>query len=135
RGQLQVHPEGQGKRPGAHRHRESGPDRVRRVRQDRRLRGRAVRPEPHSRGQEERAHAAEEKEEARTQGQGLRGESTMRNTIRTFVIAALALAASRVHAAPGTCTVTELDVARTFPFFNPAALPPALPLATAPHPP
>jgi len=52
----------------------------------------------------------------------------MRNTIRTFVIAALALAASRVHAAPGTCTVTELDVAGTFPFFNVGAVGLALPV-------
>ncbi len=42
----------------------------------------------------------------------------MRNLIRTFVIAALALAASRAYATPATCTITELDVAGTFPFFN-----------------
>jgi hypothetical protein len=42
----------------------------------------------------------------------------MRNLMRTFVIAALALAASRVHATAATCTVSELDVAGTFPFFN-----------------
>src|SRR5262249_32129310 len=128
RGQLQVHPEGQGRRPRAHRHGKPGPDRVHRVRQDGRLRACAVRPESHSRGQEERAHPAEEKEEARSQGQGLRGESMMRNTLRTFVVAALALAASRVHATPGTCTVTELDVAGTFPFFNVGAVGLALPV-------
>jgi hypothetical protein len=42
----------------------------------------------------------------------------MRNLIRTFVIATLALVASRAYATPATCTITELDVAGTFPFFN-----------------
>ena len=46
----------------------------------------------------------------------------MRNMMRTFIITALALAASRVHAAPATCTVSELDVAGTFPFFNVGAV-------------
>ena len=52
----------------------------------------------------------------------------MRNLIRTFVIAALALAASRAYATPATCTITELDVAGTFPFFNVGAVGLALPV-------
>jgi hypothetical protein len=52
----------------------------------------------------------------------------MRNIMRTFVIAALAVAASRVHAAPATCTITELDVAGTFPFFNVGAVGLVLPV-------
>jgi hypothetical protein len=46
----------------------------------------------------------------------------MRNSLRTLVVAALTLAAARVHATPGTCTVTKLDVAGTFPFFNVGAV-------------
>ena len=52
----------------------------------------------------------------------------MRTMMRTFVIATLALAASRAYATPGTCTVTELDVAGTFPFFNVGAVGLALPV-------
>jgi hypothetical protein len=52
----------------------------------------------------------------------------MRNMMRKFIIATLALAASRAHAAPATCTVTELDVAGTFPFFNVGAVGLALPV-------
>ena len=52
----------------------------------------------------------------------------MRTIMRTFVIATLALAASRAYATPGTCTITELDVAGTFPFFNVGAVGLALPV-------
>jgi len=52
----------------------------------------------------------------------------MRNLMRTFVIATLALAASRAHATPATCTITELDVAGTFPFFNVGGVGLALPV-------
>jgi hypothetical protein len=52
----------------------------------------------------------------------------MRNLIRTFAIATLALAASRASATPGTCTITQLDVAGTFPFFNVGAVGLALPV-------
>jgi hypothetical protein len=52
----------------------------------------------------------------------------MRTMMRTFVIATLALAAARAYATPATCTITELDVAGTFPFFNVGGVGLALPV-------
>ena len=42
----------------------------------------------------------------------------MRKRLLAFVAATLMLAAPGAHATPGTCTVTRLDVAGTFPFSN-----------------
>jgi hypothetical protein len=118
RRRLQVRAEGQGWGPSRPSTRSQDPTVSDELGKTGDRRG-AVRPESYSREQEERAHAAEEQEEGRTQGQGLRGNDDAQPGIRTFVIAALALAASSLaYATPGPACRSPSSTSRGPSHFN-----------------
>ena len=52
----------------------------------------------------------------------------MRKALLTLVVGTMALVAARAGATPATCTVTKLDVAGTFPFFDIGAVGLAIPV-------